>query len=351
MFCARVAGRRKPGESAHALEHLLTALRIVYHRYDRLDGNVRIRTEPGVSIDPRRETVRAMLDAVKGGFGPADVKRFRSACREDQTVSVHGMPFDLSWSRIAVIADYAMKKIVDGGTSVADLGSLLDRRIAAALESQGIGMRFAMNRFWLVLGSSRFLRAEDALLVTHAPVALETERQHVSSLGDVRDAGVEDPLAEAFARDFSRNFPQLTHLELETPMGRLRIFRALEQLYELIVVATWMEHTDAFSVAALDPNALLDQTPLPSADVPPTLPGRYQLATRQHQQRVAEGVIVWTLSAPSCGGASFAFDPSDDRHHVGTSSIVQAFADRVRRSRPDPERLTWVIAGTRLAAR
>jgi hypothetical protein len=119
----------QPGAPAQYTDSLVIALRAASHKYDRVQGNARISTPPGLTLNPRPSTIAALYRAAAGppaGF----VTRFCKACQAVQDLIVYGMPFDAPPSGIMAFGDLTLKRMSSSELSIPVVGfaSLAERR-------------------------------------------------------------------------------------------------------------------------------------------------------------------------------------------------------------------------------
>ena len=67
-----------------------------------------------------------------------------------------------------------------------------------------------MNRFWFSPGENRYVDGDDTVLITECPVALKTEEELLDASGQrIQGTGQADPLAAAFAADFTARYTEI----------------------------------------------------------------------------------------------------------------------------------------------
>jgi hypothetical protein len=302
------------------VDDFAVALRSLLLRYAKLEGNTRIFSFPGISIDPMPETIRRLMAALRdfnadrsAGSLAAAVERFRAICESPQHVRIIGIPA----SRFAMTmleADYKLKRIADGTLQpLSELKGLLNRELDSAIAEAQRGNPLpgaAYNRFWFVAGDCVQSSGQTTTTLDQCDVALLTEQELATKEGNMVGAGGRDVMATRFACDVSSIFPNLAAADAT--------YRKLDALYRWMSLARVIIDNNAVEKSRLDISLLTDTLQIDHAHVPKTVPGRFALGSAE----IRNGNLIGKLRLPSCGGVEMAFPKG-----------------KVTRGRKDPARL------------
>lgn len=206
--------------------------------------------------------------------GPSGVVcqgEFLSNVRE--TVVIGGVPQSSRHAHVMIDADYHMKKVCQGHARVSDVTSYLDKVVEQIQRRARAGedltaFRLRMSRFWFHVGQGgpTFAKAEGIVRLTQCPVVVLTEKQNATADGRLYDADEEDPIATAFAAEFSRHMSQAAQ--------SVPVYADLENLYRLRALLLAMCHQGADREAGLDLGFFLrDYRHQAEAPMPQSLPG------------------------------------------------------------------------------
>ena len=294
------------------LDDLIVALRNTRLAYTHVKGRTRYYTAPGCSIDPDPNVVRELNIVAESISRTTDettrrdlFDRWQEVGRRPQSVRVLGIPFYSHFAKVMVDADHFMKRLTDGSAdlSIAELSSLMDMRMDAAIESAGSDaqpMVQSMNRFWFCPGDCTYSEEDATIRIETCRVKLLTEEEYVTSSGAVKGRGRPDPLARRFADSFTAKYDEIASAK--------PIYRDLEELFRLVGVAKLLDDKELGSVGLKLPY-LLSKHKIGTAPVIQALPGLTNLkeiSERREIQGQQMAVYMWMLS---CGGVNMDVRP------------------------------------------
>ena len=318
-----LVGRAEKNRPPLHVEDLIIALRAVYMRYAEVKDGVYKYFNPSCSIDPAAEDFKALQNG-----SPED---WAEICGRPQVVVVRGAPFDSRFAKVMVDADYDMKTLVNGTSSLntVKLKSLprirLDQDEKDILAGRPVSEGFTINRFWFYPGETSYVRGSgEGLLIRNCSTILLTEKEYISRKGRFSGMGA-DPQADLFARQFTELLPRIAQ---ERP-----IYLELENLFRFIALAKAMEHEKVFKKAGLDASYLLDDYRLQATSVRRTVPGLYA------ENRLEVGTRSSLIS--SCGGVSISLDLDEKSIHRDESGQAARTMNSALKARPSPKALAW----------
>lgn len=325
-------------------EDFAVALRNAWLEYAPVQNRTVTYSYPGCDIRPTRET-RARLERVGNRLQAASmqgaeplIEAWREVCREEQTVTVFGVPRETHFSDVMVTADYDLKDLANGSSELElpGLTSLSDLHLGAAKVAVLEGEPFALstyNRFWLLAGEIRYETAP-GVVTLDVPVRVNTHRIGEGSGGELVDVEGSDPLAKRFARDLSLLYDKLAALA--------PVYRRLENLFHLFAVAQVMRLERPHEELGLDLEVLLRELPLEATEVKAALPGRSNVERFVHRQETPSGFQEIRLWLPSCGGVDMTIDPQPEQF-VEEPGGLAALRQAVIEARPAGEALSWPV--------
>jgi len=326
-------------------EDFAVALRNAWLEYAPVQNGTVTYSYPGCDIRPTRET-RARLtrvgnDLQAAGMQEAEplIEAWKEVCREEQTVTVFGVPQNTHFSDVMVTADYDLKDLANGSSQLdlPGLTSLSDLHLAAAKAVVLGGEPLTLstyNRFWLLAGEVRYEKTS-GVMVVDVPVRVDTHRIGESASGELVDVEGADPLAEKFARDLSLLYDKLAGVAPE--------YRELENLFHLFAVAQVMRLERPHEKVGLDLDALLGELPLEDTEVEAALPGRSNVERFVHRQETAGGFQEIRLWLPSCGGVDMTIKPRREGF-VEEPGGLEALERTVIAARTAPDARSWPVA-------
>ena len=301
---------------------LAVALRCVFDRYGRRDGNTIIVEAPAVSIDPNPDVIRELHRALSGtSIDAATAAAYRGIAASPQHVRVLGMPPDCTMAEAAVAADYDMKRWVQGTHSrrLEGFTSLYDAR-----RRQKGG---SFDRFWFTAGEAKYMADTGVVVLKAAPVRLLTEAEALSS-GKIDDTGMADSNALAFCDQMTRRFPELAQ---ETP------YAELASLFRTVDIAAMIRKE--FPGADQTLSYLLDGYAVPTAAVPRSLPG---LSRVEIESRDEGNYMVKSIHA-ACGGVDLLPRLTSSSREAAPSPQARQAAAAACAQRPSTSSLTWPV--------
>lgn len=329
------------------LQDLVIALRDAWQLYVVTRGQVQSIADPGVSIDPHPEVIAHLqrigefLSQASGPAGQEGVAAWHETCHLPQNTRVEGIPFDTRFSSVMMLADYALKRWVDGSEPLALEGfrSLSALHMAAAKQALHAGkaatLRLStMSRFWF--SPTKLMLKEQpgmAIIDPSLSVQLLTEEEHVSQQGQMVGKGAAAPLAAQWARMVSQLYP---HIAAQQP-----VFRELENLAWFVALARTIKFRNATGAAGLSLEWLLRHFAVPETPVPRTLPGHSNIDTYEYRQAVAGGYVVGALLMPSCGGVHLAVELNNASFSRDGSGRLSRVKQALRTTRPGSAVLSW----------
>jgi len=353
-----VYGQGRADWPEQATADFVVALRNAWQLYVAEQDGKTIISEPGCSIDPNPNVVAQLQALHTQGDSPG---YWEALCRSPQGVRVLGIPFDTSFAKIMVDADYFMKRIVNGTAhlNLAKFESLSEmqkrewEREMCAKSGRDDKPRFSLNRFWFYPGETRLdVDAERrTTLIGECRVVLKTEQEHLAETG-IAAAGAVDQLAEGFARQYSARYREIAM--------KFPIYKQLEQLYRMMALAKLLNRERTLPSLQY----LLNDFPVPEVPVERSLPGiptaterRYICGGKQGRRNSAnwfpgcskkqgssgdvdDNRSMVRLLDSSCGGVEIAIKVENPRPRDLSVVRRQALA-----ARPAPDALFWTFAG------
>jgi len=338
-----IFGPADPTQPPLHLEDFVVALRNVHDRYAQTGDDGTIHHEaPGCSIDPDPAVIyrlRRVMREANRAHRPRDRERLLEQWRQigqaPQHVRILGVPHESRFAKIAVEADYYLKRVSNGTAELALDGfkSLTERRLQVLREGPA---RHAsevpslyLSRFWFAAGVTTYLEDQDVILLDACPVDLLTEEEFLNAQREIAGRGRSDPVAAAFAQDFTTRYQEI---------ARLRpIYAELEGLFRAVALARLLKTTQAPSVAPLSLGYLLQQHLLPTTSVSRCLPGITHIRTETREERSARR-IIWLSS---CGGVDMDIHSRPRAASRQDRKRVMRLRAQVLKSRPSRGAVAW----------
>lgn len=343
-------------------DDLVVALRNATHGYlEDGPGNVKLYHPPGVSIDGTPAALaeitrigRQLGDGGSASERDALLAEWLQVCETPQPVRVFGVPRASRFARVMLDADYRMKRFVDGtgGEPVAGLTGLVARHVQLVLAAdQGTldagNNQGGLNRFWFYPGEHAYSRVGDLVRLERADVILLDQAEHVSRGGQVSSAPDPDPLARAFACEFSQRFREVA--------AKRPLYQELEGLFRWMALVRLMLDQGAIDGPAgsgrsgLDLDFLLSGYRLPGmGPVEDSVPGIGRVAAVEREVQDGNQRRRLELHVPSCGGVSIDYDDQLQAAPADSASL-QALRQQLLDQRP-PRRASWDLAAALPAA-
>jgi hypothetical protein len=262
------------------LQDLVIALRDAWKLYGVTRGNVRYIADPGVSIDPHPQVIAQLQrigDFLNQASGHAATEEglaaWHKTCHLPQQTRVDGIPFDVRFSAVMLLADYALKRFVDGSEPLTIEGfrNLAELHMEVAKKAlhagQSTKLRLStMSRFWFYPKKLAIKEQQGIAIIDDMfGVQLLTEEEHLSQHGKIVGKGAAEPLAAQWAQMMTRLYPQIA--------AQQPLFRELENLVWLVALARTIKARNAAMAAGLNLEWILWQFEVPKTEVPRTLPG------------------------------------------------------------------------------
>jgi len=335
-----LVGAVQAGQAALHSGDLVVALRSATHRY--LDAQ-RVFTPPGVSLDPRPESIQ-QLQAFDGSAFNGDgidantaIQTWARICSTPQDLRIIGLRRESShFLRTLAVADEEMKSYIDATHKLDGLQTpsamLLAQWRQALAKGKTPEMRagFRMSRYWFNAGQVACAVDDTQCLLTQCQVKLSTEAQMVGE-GKLQDSQQRDPLADRAAASFTALLPKLAEQNL--------LYRELLDIYAIQSLAIAMVQRDALRRCGLELGPLLDRWQVPLMKMRLEVPGRWAMAGDTFQQERRDGTHIHRITLPSCGGVNVnpklrMLDRSRDKRLAGRA--VAALL-----ARPAPDAPLW----------
>ncbi len=328
------------------LDDMTVALRSVWGRYDSTVGNIQYHTPPGCSIDPDEQTLQQLAAVGSRLSSSGDeldktLQRWYEVCRQEQRVSVLGVPRDTRFAKVMVDADYFMKRLVDGSETAGldDFQSLMDMYFEKAKEelvkNQRLPHLSPYNRFWFAPGENRYSTSKSTIIISKCDVVLLTEEEYLSSSGGRVPSGGANPLAQLFAQSLSARYADLAR---DKP-----IYVELEGLFRFVALARIMRELDALSMTGLNLGYLLDQHPIRTVEVESAVMGISNVKRFSHKISRADYVETYELALPSCGGVTMDIVVNDEILVEDDSGQLAELTRTVLDKRSRGDALFWDI--------
>jgi hypothetical protein len=330
------------------LQDLIVALRSSHGIYGERRGNTILMTPPTISLDPYPEVMLTlsrldMSPAIDPGIRERKKRLWEEACRRPQKVRIEGIPRTSRLAKIWVDADYRMKSVTQGLLELPiqpPLRSLDARRwerFKNAPKSGQPSVRSAINRFFFVPGRFTYQHSADlgSVLLNRDAIELRDEQQSMQASGQTRDSGEVDPLARAFACDWTTRMVEI--------IGAEAIWREMHDMFRHIAIARIIAKNDVIRKADFDGDLLLNRIKLPTTEVLPELPGLGRVVEDIQVKQTATQTITDLFMMPVCGGVSANFEegrlePESDLTHRSEMVGRQAIA-----ARPSARSASWPI--------
>lgn len=295
------------------------------------------------SLDPRRENIlaiqqasakigtiqspeagRRMIQQVKGIWG-------------SQVIRVGGVPRDSRYAHIMIDADYHMKKVSLGAQKLSGIDSYLDLKVSDAKEriAQGDDMvppGLSFNRFWFSVEKEFpiFTEDEGIVWVKACPIVLFTEKQIGASSGELYDVKEDDPVAIAYAKGFSDQFPRLA--EQVAPYADLR------NLYLLKAVLESMRFRQAAEKVGLNMDVFLGQYACKTASpMPDSLEGC--VLSQEAFLKGKDGSTNYWYFPVTFGGVNMEMGVRE--RSFEKDEKLKRVKSKVLQKRPSPDALFW----------
>ncbi len=336
---------RRPSDSVRYTDDLAVGLRSAAMRYAEVKSNTRYFTPPGVTLNPRPQTIAALRRIANEWEPDGDAwqERYCEACREPQDLILFGMNRDSDSTAAAkmAIADYVLKSMTNFDLPVAIPGfqSLVAMRretALAELRSGKVTISSSMTRLWFTPGRISYQERPGGIAVNRADVVIRQEPQVVMKDGRHRDGGHVEPDVAKWTCQASRRYREIAAAVPDSGWDQLA------RLMRVFSVAWLIIDRGAASESGLDLSYLLDRHVLAHVAVKREWEGVAHV--ERVEQRIENGSMVRTLivEMPSCGGVEFNVGPnlmsvpdSDERVKFAIRHVID--------SRPMPDAPVWRV--------
>lgn len=342
------------------LEDFVLALRDAWKMYAIKKGDTYIYTEPGCTIDPQPRVMGKLqeIGAWLNGASPSQIQEglevWHQVCHMPQKVQVFGLPFHTRFAHTMVIADYFMKKLVDGSeqANVEGFASLVKWHMEEAEKvlQNGLSAQIplgSMSRFWFyprlfckegeTCPDSEKIsllnkKDKDILIIDRFDIMLRTEEEYLNAKGEMVGRGQPDPMAKKWAEMFTKRYADIARIH---PM-----YQDLENLGRFIALARTMHDQSVFRQAGLDIQWLLNQFTIQETHVDKTIPGHSSVKTLEHRGERTTGYSLVRVTMPSCGGVEMAVKVGKKNFVVAS---LQELKNLILATRPLKPTLLWTF--------
>jgi len=340
-------GRAEPSDLPLFTEDFVVALRNVWFRYAKTEGNTIIYSNPGCSIDPDKDVIKR-LDVIWEQYKSEDnsnlasedkiLSQWAEKCKESQAVSIMGIP-PTRFAKVLIEADYRMKDIVDGNARLdvncyQNMKELIFKDIEADIkEGRNPSLNFSpMNRFEFCAGPNEYVVDNDLLKIERCDVNLETEAEFLATEG-LKGTGMAGPYAMKIAESFTKCYDQIA--------AEIPIYADLKNLFRFVVLSKIMKYRNVDEI--VDINFLVESYPVSLITIGPELPGKPDMKKREFSR----GAYTYTFWLPSCGGVNMNIDVTSS-DFIGPKSEQLTTMGKTKYAvlsdRPSKEALFWDYA-------
>ncbi len=296
---------------------------------------------PACTIDPRAETL-AKLAEIGQRIGSQQnessiqqqLREFERVGKGPQDVQVFNVNPESHFASVMVLADYDLKSICNGATTVNGIASLTDR-LAQQVQDEIVRTGTcsiptgSQNRFWFNPGRVSYRTDGSLFLLNACEVTLLTEEEAITPDGARAGLARPNPLASEFAADLTQQFAELSR---DKP-----IFRELENLYRAVAAMSLIVSEGELVHELVEDT--LSTIDVPKVPFKKTLAGR--VLVKKLQGSVSNG--TYTLWLPSCGGVSIDIDPRTMTREDGADGELSNVTRRIVDHRPTSRTASWKI--------
>ncbi len=283
----------------------------------------------GCSIDVVQERLADLQRYVKSNSGAGSAsaaqKRFQQMQKilGHQDVTVTGIPGDTHFAHVLVEADYVMKLIAIGlqDSHVPGLKSHL-----AMVQPGGN----TLERWWFTPLYDPFRTSGDGLAFEFSGqrCQLLSQAEQADAAGRRSDAAFGRQSIQAFAKQFTEKFPELTR--------QMPVFAELQNLFDLAVLTALMKREGLPQKATWQPSLFLDETRAPVLRGP--VPK--QTKTVMNMKMSNKGVAIALFS----GGVIIDSRQVMEKSQASTQTSAEVASRRSKESPPsdiDVKRWWW----------
>jgi len=301
-------------------------------------------TAPYCSLDPIPENILRLNQCLNTKTG--NFKTTVKSCREaigGQKVVVGGVPRNSRPAKIMIYADYDMKKLSQGLIKDAGIQSCIDFSVQdSARRNNNPELGSSMSRFWFHIKESsmlnnypNFVENNGFVFINECPVVVLTEKQISDEKGNLSDNKQdEDKSAEAFAKEMSGKFSELTK--------KYEVFAELENMFRLQACLRALKASESIKEAGIDLYRLsafrLKQE---DNDLPETLPGLVNYKIFEKITTTNEGKFIQSHLFLVAGGVSqeMKVKASNLFNDLSLSQMKSA----VLQAKPKKETIFWTV--------
>jgi len=341
-------GRVDPHLPPLYTEDFVVALRNAWMKYADLRGDTYYYSNPGCSIDPDARVIKELNTKAQNLMNNAsveeidkDIEQWHTICQKPQTVRVLGIPFDTRFGKVMVMADYLLKRLVDGSvdlgiegfTSLVELTKQDLEKDIIENKSMSISVT-SMNRFWFFPGENKYTYNDHMVNIEKSPVTVLTESQYLHSSEDsVVGTGKTDPYAEKFTSGFTQHYYDIAEKE--------PIFYELEALFRFVALAKILKHNNIDDTVTFD--YLLNDYRVNLTTVKQTLPGISRIEKFEHRRDFEDSYEIIKLWLPSCGGVGIDIEVDNSKMVKDVEKKLNKLEKRILRTRPTENTLFWDV--------
>ncbi len=317
---------------------------------DDLIANIRsiwnVHIPPYCSLDPQSSDISGIRRIAADNKSPESLDEWRDLVEQiknqwgPQSVDVRGVPRNSRLAHIMIDADYHMKKVSLGLADFVGIPSYLTRNISMrkdALRSgeEPTGSSISMVRFWFHVRQEfpTFGEEEGIVFLKECPMDVLTEKQSINA-GKLSDSEQDDPLAQAFAGEFSSM--------LDTSSENVESYAQLKNLFRIKAVLEAMKYRSVSAEAGLNMSSYCSEyayqaeTPMP--DSFPGLVNQEEV----HLNVQKEGEEYEASFIPvTWGGVNMEMGVKEK--NFNTDKRLKRIRKTIIDARPSPKSLSWTF--------
>ncbi|MFB0519826.1 MAG: DUF1598 domain-containing protein [Desulfatiglandales bacterium] len=299
-------------------------------------------SHPFCSLDPYNENMLALEELYRSNQSsqsPEEMEAFFKKLKSTvgpQKVLIGGVPRSSRHAHVMIDADYHMKKVSQGHIELPGITSSVDRLLA---EKKASSTGVHRNRHWFHIdaNSPTFQEAEGIVWIESCPVIVLTEKQKVTSSGELYDVKEDDPLAIAFTKELSKEFPNLTEC--------VPVYADLENLFRLRSLLLAMKHHLSLAKVGWDfPSFLSEYTYQKESPMMANLPG---LANWKKQVEELPNQIIIS-SVTICGGVGMDMEVVNEAFDDSHNAWLHSFRMEALFKRPSKDELIWEVPAPKI---
>jgi len=327
-------GRVRKGAPRLLLDDFVTGLRVASDKYLIEKHGGKYRTNPAVSIDPHPETLADLNNIESEIFQTGDqgrihtgIKRWLTVAQGPQDTRILGMPHGYL-AYYALMADYAMKHIVDGTVQVPGITSLTDLHAKTPNRAAS-----SLNRFWIVADPPpTYVQQDGAILLRSFPIGLKTEAETLINKQKIAGSGKEDPMAKQFCGSFAQHYYD--------QLVKQKYYGELASGFRWIGLTRLMHDKSAFEssgMSAADVELYMNEYQPAVLDIPGTLAGVANIKETKTPTNNGEK-ISWLMTV---GGVDIGVHIPADHLLPDSTGEVRVISRAALAARPSPKAHSW----------